>query len=240
VDAKVRIFKRAMDLAISSLGLLATAPLLGVIAVGIKVTSKGPVFYRQRRAGTVYNATDDAITDVPVFDMYKFRTMVVDAERGTGAVLSSKGDPRVTTIGRILRRTRLDEVPQFINVLKGDMSIVGPRPERPEILRNLSLAIPYFEERMRMVKPGVTGLAQVELSYTGKMDKANKLMRYSDQLLNPFKLDEAEGSLADDMRTKLLYDFAYSVMLEDFWSFLETDLKVIAKTPLVMILGKGI
>lgn len=229
-----------MDVAISTAGLLATAPLLTGIAIAIKLTSKGPVFYKQRRAGAVESVTGDAIKNVPTFDMYKFRSMVQDAERGTGAVLASQGDPRVTTIGRILRRTRLDEVPQLINVLKGEMSIVGPRPERPEILQNLALAIPYFEERMRMVKPGITGLAQVELSYTGKMAETNKLMQYADQLLNPFKLDEAEGSLADDMRTKLLYDFTYSVMLEDFWTFLETDLKVIAKTPLVMILGKGI
>jgi lipopolysaccharide/colanic/teichoic acid biosynthesis glycosyltransferase len=240
VDLKVRFVKRAMDLAISSAGLFVTAPLLGAIAIGIKLTSRGPVFYKQRRAGAVYNATDDAISNVPTFGMYKFRSMVQDAERGTGAVLASKGDPRVTAIGRVLRRTRLDELPQLINVLKGEMSMIGPRPERPEILQNLALAIPYFEERMRMVKPGITGLAQVELSYTGKMEKTNKLMQFSDQLLNPFKLDEAEGSLADDMRTKLLYDFTYSVMLEDFWTFLETDLKVIVKTPLVMILGKGI
>lgn len=90
-----------------------------------------------------------------------------------------------------------------------------------------------------MVKPGITGLAQVELSYTGQMSKNNELMKYADQLFNPFKLDEAEGALADDMRTKLLYDFAYCARLEDFRTFLETDLSIIVRTPLVMVLGKG-
>lgn len=240
MDWKVLFVKRAIDLTISSTGLVACAPLFGLIAVGIKLSSKGPVFYTQTRAGTVKSVLDDAIEDVPTFNMFKFRTMVQDAERETGAVLASKGDPRVTLIGKILRRTRIDELPQLINVLKGEMSVVGPRPERPELIGNLSLAIPFFEERMRMVKPGITGLAQVELSYTGKMSETNKLLRYADQLLNPFKLDEAEGALADDMRTKLLYDFAYSARLEDFRTFLETDLSVIARTPLVMILGKGV
>jgi lipopolysaccharide/colanic/teichoic acid biosynthesis glycosyltransferase len=165
--------------------------------------------------------------------------MVQDAEKNTGAVLASKGDSRITSVGRLLRRTRLDELPQLINVLRGEMSLVGPRPERPEILENLALAIPYFEERMRMVKPGITGLAQVELSYTGEMAPGSGLRKYAEQLLNPYKVEGAEGALADDMRTKLLYDFAYSARLESFRSFLETDLSIIARTPLVMILGKG-
>lgn len=235
----MQIVKRAMDLAIASTGVVAAAPLIGAIAAAVKLTSKGPVLYKQRRAGAVQDIVGDAITDVPTFDMYKFRSMVQDAEAKTGAVLASKGDPRITSIGRVLRRTRLDELPQLFNVLKGEMSIVGPRPERPELLENLSMAIPFFEERMRMVKPGITGLAQVELSYTGEMSEANQLRKYTDQLLNPFKLDEAEGALADDMRTKLLYDFAYSVRLEDFRTFLATDLGIILRTPLVMILGKG-
>jgi lipopolysaccharide/colanic/teichoic acid biosynthesis glycosyltransferase len=239
VDWKVKVVKRAMDIAIAGTGLLAGAPLLGAIAAAVKLTSKGPVFYSQVRAGANQDVMGDAIHDVPIFKMYKFRSMVVDAEKGTGAVLAAKGDPRVTTVGKILRRTRLDELPQLYNVLIGDMSIVGPRPERPELLQNLALAIPFFEERMRMVKPGITGLAQVELSYTGEMSKSSELRKYTDQLLNPFKMDEAEGALADDMRTKLLYDFAYSVRLEDFRTFLETDVGIILRTPLVMILGKG-
>lgn len=228
-----------MDLAIAGAGLVASGPAMTAIAATIKLTSKGPVFYTQTRAGAVDSATDDAIANVPTFKMYKFRTMGVDAEKTSGAVLAAKNDPRITTIGRILRRTRLDELPQLFNVIRGEMSVVGPRPERPELLQNMALAIPYFEERMRMVKPGITGLAQVELSYTGEMSESNQLRRYTEQLLNPFKLDEAEGALADDMRTKLLYDFAYSVRLEDFRTFLTTDLGIIIRTPKVMILGKG-
>ena len=167
MDWKVKLVKRAMDVAIAGTGLVVGAPVFGAIAAAVKVSSKGPIFYRQRRAGAVQDATADAISDVPTFEMYKFRSMVQDAEKKTGAVIAAKGDPRITSIGKFLRRSRLDELPQLINVLKGDMSIVGPRPERPEILGNMSMAIPFFEERMRMVKPGITGLAQVELSYTG-------------------------------------------------------------------------
>lgn len=239
MDWKVKVVKRAMDIAIAGTGLVAGAPLLGAIAAAVKLTSKGPIFYTQRRAGAMQDALGDAINDVQTFDMFKFRSMVVDAEKSTGAVIAAKGDPRITTIGKFLRRSRLDELPQLYNVLIGDMSVVGPRPERPEILQNLAMAIPFFEERMRMVKPGITGLAQVELSYTGEMSKTSELRKYTDQLLNPFKLEEAEGALADDMRTKLLYDFAYSVRLEDFRTFLETDFSIILRTPLVMILGKG-
>jgi len=239
VDTKVKVIKRAMDLAIAGAGLAVASPFLGAIALAVKATSKGPIFYKQRRAGAMPDALGDAVNDVPTFEMYKFRTMVQDAEKNTGAILAQKSDPRITSIGRFLRRTRLDEIPQLVNVLRGEMSVVGPRPERPELLSNMSMAIPYFEERMRMVKPGITGLAQVELSYTGEMSKTSELRQYQDQLLNPFKLDDAEGALADDMRTKLLYDFAYSVRLEDFRSFLETDLSIIVRTPMVMILGKG-
>ena len=99
--------------------------------------------------------------------MLKFRTMRPDAEKTTGAVLAQQDDPRITRVGRVLRRTRIDELPQFWNVLRGDMSLVGPRPERPELLNNLALAIPFFEERMRNVKPGITGLAQIILGYSG-------------------------------------------------------------------------
>ena len=91
-----------------------------------------------------------------------------DAEKYTGPVLATQDDVRITRVGKILRRTRLDELPQFLNVLIGDMSLVGPRPERPELAEHLAMAIPYFEERMHDVKPGITGLAQVSLSYTGK------------------------------------------------------------------------
>ena len=171
--------------------------------------------------------------------MLKFRTMRPNAERTTGAVLAQSDDPRITRIGRFLRRTRLDEVPQFWNVLIGDMSLVGPRPERPELLNNLALAIPFFEERMRNVKPGITGLAQINLGYSGSAPDGSPVTEFKQQLTNPFKLDGADDAEADDMRLKMLFDLAYSANLEKFQSFLRTELAVIAKTPLVMLKGLG-
>jgi lipopolysaccharide/colanic/teichoic acid biosynthesis glycosyltransferase len=235
VNASVRILKRLMDIAASSLGILGLAPVMGVIALTIKVTSKGPVLYKQLRAGMLRGENN---TEFDEFHVYKFRTMVQDAEAKTGVVLSEEGDPRITKIGRLLRRTRLDELPQFFNVLRGEMSLVGPRPERPELIRNLALAIPFFEERMRLVKPGITGLAQVNLSYSGRLSEASELSKLKDTLINPFQIDGAEDSLADDMRTKMLYDFAYAVSLEDFWEFLRMELGIIVKTPLVMFWSK--
>lgn len=239
MDWKVRIAKRAMDLVGAAVGLALTAPLYPVIAAAIRLESRGPIFYRQRRAGGHPTPEGNAAEDLRTFDMLKFRTMVPDAERKTGVVLASSDDPRITRVGKFLRRSRLDEIPQFLNVLKGDMSIVGPRPERPELIRDLALAIPMFEERTRMVRPGITGLAQVSLDYAGRMDESNELTAMKDALLNPFKLDGADDALADDMRTKLLYDVAYSAALEDFWTWLRTDLEIIVKTPYVMVAGRG-
>ncbi|HEY3356117.1 MAG TPA: sugar transferase, partial [Polyangia bacterium] len=223
MNRSVRLAKRLMDIAGSMLGLAMTLPLYPLIAAAIKLDSPGPVFYRQRRAKGHEDASGDP-AQVPVFHMLKFRTMRRDAESKTGAVLAQNGDPRVTRIGRFLRKTRLDELPQFLNVLRGEMSIVGPRPERPELITNLAAAVPFFEERLRLVKPGITGLAQINLDYAGRMDETNPLWPYRDQLLNPFQLEGLEDSEADDMRTKMLYDFAYAASLEDFWNFLATDL----------------
>src|SRR6185369_3090612 len=139
------------------------------------------------------------------FDMFKFRTMHVDAERLTGAVLAGEDDPRITRVGRFLRKTRLDELPQLWNVLRGDMSLVGPRPERPELLQNLALAIPFFEERMRNVKPGITGLAQVSLGYSGNAPEGSEVLQFRDDLTNPFKMEGADEAEADDMRMKMLF-----------------------------------
>ena len=162
----VRFTKRAIDIVGSIVGLAATAPLYPIIAAAIKLEDPGPVFYRQRRAGmliTVSVRDGRRTPNFVEFGMRKFRTMRVDAERHTGPVLAQEGDPRITRVGKVLRKTRLDELPQFWNVLVGEMSLVGPRPERPELLANLALAIPFFEERMRGLKPGITGLAQVSL-----------------------------------------------------------------------------
>jgi lipopolysaccharide/colanic/teichoic acid biosynthesis glycosyltransferase len=235
VKRSVRIVKRLMDLAAGTFGLVAAAPVMGAIAAAITLTSKGPIIYKQRRAGMLPDTDQGGFGD---FWVYKFRTMVPNAEAKTGAVLAQDGDPRVTRVGAFLRRTRLDELPQLFNVLKGEMSLVGPRPERPELIRNLALAIPFFEERMRLVKPGITGLAQVSLSYSGRMPEHSDLARLKDTLINPFALEGVEDSEADDMRTKMIYDFAYAASLESFREFMRTDLDILVKTPLVMFWSK--
>jgi lipopolysaccharide/colanic/teichoic acid biosynthesis glycosyltransferase len=181
----------------------------------------------------------DGIVRCVSFTMYKFRTMGVDAERHTGAVLAAEGDPRVTRVGRFLRKTHLDEIPQLWNVLRGDMSLVGPRPERPELLADLCLAIPFFEERLRHLKPGLTGLAQISLQYTGAIPPGSPLWPFRDDLQNPFKLVEAAGALADDMRAKLLYDLAYSAALQGLGSFLATEFRIILMTPISMLRRNG-
>ena len=132
--------------------LVLTSPLIGVAAVLVKLTSRGPAFYCQTRLGKHGRP----------YTIYKIRTMFQDAESGTGPCWATRNDPRVTPIGRFLRRTHLDELPQLWNVLKGDMSLVGPRPERPEFVNQLAPLIPRYRDRL-LVRPGVTGLAQVQL-----------------------------------------------------------------------------
>lgn len=238
----VLLTKRLIDITAATVGIAMTLPLYPAIAVAIRLDSKGPIFFKQTRAGRLIprNPKDtDTTPKCEEFTLVKFRTMGVDAEKKTGAVLAQKNDPRVTRVGRFLRKTRLDELPQLWNVLKGDMSLVGPRPERPELLVNFALAIPYFEERMRDVKPGLTGMAQVSLGYTGAIPDDSTLAAFKETLSNPFGLEEAEGALADDLRAKLLFDLAYTASLEDFASYLQTELSVILKTPIVMIKSSG-
>jgi lipopolysaccharide/colanic/teichoic acid biosynthesis glycosyltransferase len=240
VTSPVQFAKRGIDIVVSLMGLAATLPFYPVIMTAIAVDSPGPFFYRQKRAGRLLSTGGHGRNlKFEEFWMIKFRTMKVNAEAGTGAVLANEHDPRVSRVGRFLRRTRLDELPQFWNVLRGDMSIVGPRPERPELLENLALAIPYFEERMRGVKPGITGLAQVALGYTGRPKGDSEVVPFLDSLTNPFKVPGADGALADDMRMKLLYDLAYCASLEDLGTFLRTELSILIRTPLVMMKGLG-
>lgn len=234
--------KRAFDIAASSIGLACTLPLYPLIGLAIVADSKGPVLFKQKRAKGLVKGSAVQPGKPPeceVFTLFKFRTMGRDAERGTGAVLAQENDPRVTRVGRFLRKTRLDELPQLWNVLKGDMSLVGPRPERPELIANLALAIPFFEERMRDVKPGLTGIAQVNLGYTGAIGDKSALAPFRDDLQNPFKLDDAAGALADDLRAKLLYDLAYAASLERFPVFLKTELTVLIRTPWIMLTASG-
>jgi exopolysaccharide biosynthesis polyprenyl glycosylphosphotransferase len=144
-----------------------TLPLTAIVAVLVKLTSRGPVFYRQTRAG---------LNGAP-FVLYKFRSMTRDAEAVTGAVWSQRDDPRVTPLGRLLRRFRLDELPQLFNVLRGEMSMVGPRPERPEFVKVLQSTIPYYTQRLA-VKPGITGWAQINHKYGDSVDDTIVKLEY--------------------------------------------------------------
>ena len=222
-----------------------TLPFYPVVAWAIRLDSPGPIIIRQRRAGMLL---DSEITDGDArrikhrfveFDMFKFRTMVVNAEAMSGPVMARKDDPRVTRIGRFLRKTRIDEIPQFLNVLRGDMSLVGPRPERPELLQEIAMAIPYFEERMRNLKPGITGLAQVSLGYTGAIPPNSELAPFREVLSNPFDVDGADDAVADHLRVKLLYDLAYSMATEHIGSFLRLEFSILLRTPIVMIRRSG-
>ncbi len=167
---------RALNVVIAAIGLIVLAPFIGLIALAIKLTSRGPVLYSQTRVGVdrrwrFARNCDRRLYDHGgrLFTMYKFRTMQVNAEADGRAVWASKADPRVTLIGRFLRSVRLDELPQLWNVLRGDMNIVGPRPERPTIFAELRRHIPEYQQRQR-VKPGITGWAQVNQSYDACID----------------------------------------------------------------------
>jgi len=147
-------FQRIYSWLLAFVGLLLLSPVMLIVAVLVRMTSAGPILLRQRRVGL----------NGDIFTILKFRSMFADAEAGTGAVLASKNDPRITRIGKYLRVFRLDELPQFINVLRGDMSFVGPRPERPEFVQALTEKIPYYRQR-HCIKPGITGWAQISHKY---------------------------------------------------------------------------
>jgi sugar transferase (PEP-CTERM system associated) len=159
--------KRVTSIFISIVGLLLSLPLLPLIILIIKLTSPGPVLYRQRRVGR----------DGVVFDCFKFRTMRADAEADTGPTWAGDDDPRITAFGRFLRQSRADEIPQLWNVLRGDMNLVGPRPERPEFVDMLNKEIPYYQLR-HTVRPGITGWAQVQYKYGSSIEDAKEKLRY--------------------------------------------------------------
>jgi len=158
--------KRLVDIVTSGIGLLATLPLLPIIALAIKLCDRGPALYSQDRVGK----------NGSVFRLYKFRTMRTDAENGK-SIWCAPNDPRVTPVGRLLRRSRLDELPQLYNVLIGQMSIVGPRPERPDIVEELSNKIPYYEQR-HLLKPGITGWAQIGFRYGASIADAKRKLQF--------------------------------------------------------------
>lgn len=197
--------KRIFDLLGALALLLALAIVFIPVAIAIKLESSGPIFYRQLRVGR-------ALSDrTNLFELIKFRTMRNDAE-ANGAAWASKGDSRITRVGMFLRKTRLDELPQAINILKGEMSLIGPRPERPVFFSKLEGSIPLYIERTYGILPGVTGLAQVNQGY-----------------------DES----IEDVRSKVGWDHAYAMQLESVWSWLKADMKIAFATIGVMVGRKG-
>jgi len=206
--------RRVLNIVVALLGIILTLPLWILIAIAVKLTSRGPVIYTQTRVGLDKRTTGDRPNDPRrrqdiggrPFRIYKFRTMTLDAERGTGAVWASKNDGRVTALGRWLRQFRLDELPQLINVLRGEMNVVGPRPERPAIVADLRVKIPDYQVRQR-VRPGITGHAQVNLEYDSNLD---------------------------DVKQKVGYDLEY-IARQGFWA----DIWIMARTIPVMLFRRG-
>jgi exopolysaccharide biosynthesis polyprenyl glycosylphosphotransferase len=163
----IRRVKGVMDFVISVIGLTLFLPFGLIVAILIKLDSHGPVFYRQKRVGRQYHE----------YYLYKFRTMFEDAESRTGPTWCQENDDRITRVGRWLRKFRIDEVPQLLNVLRGEMSLVGPRPERPVFVNQLRQGVPYYEERL-LVRPGITGWAQVMYPYADDVEGSYRKLQY--------------------------------------------------------------
>jgi lipopolysaccharide/colanic/teichoic acid biosynthesis glycosyltransferase len=205
---------RALNFTLALLAIISLLPVFVVIAVLVRLTSRGPVFYLQERVGLdrrlpgpgAHNHRRSRDLGGAPFTIYKFRTMHVDAEHQSGAVWAQPADPRVTPLGRVLRQYRLDELPQLLNVLKGEMNIVGPRPERPAIFAELRSHIAEYPLRQR-AKPGITGLAQINHHYDRSLD---------------------------DVRTKVTYDLEYIRRQS-----LREDLRIMLKTIPVILLRRG-
>ena len=202
----VRFAKRVIDVIGALLGLSIMLFLCPFIALLIKSNSKGPVFFKQLRVGRQWTDRTD------VFWMYKFRTMQVDPLAEKQALWVKKSDDRVTKIGKFLRRVRLDELPQFYNVLRGDMSLIGPRPERPIFIGKLESAIPFYQERVYGLAPGITGFAQVNLGYDEHIE---------------------------NVRQKVAYDHAYALILSKPLLWILTDIRILFLTLKVVFLGRG-
>ena len=176
---------RALNLLLAILALVALFPVFLIVGILVKLTSRGPVFYTQERVGLdrripgdhSHNHRRKVDLGGQPFTIYKFRTMRVDAERESGAVWAQRDDPRVTSVGRFLRQYRLDELPQLLNVVRGEMNIVGPRPERPSIFAELRSHIAEYPLRQR-AKPGITGLAQISHHYDRSIDDVRRKVHY--------------------------------------------------------------
>ena len=214
VAASSHPIRRTVNFVLALAGLIVALPLMLVVAILIRLTSRGPVMYTQVRVGLDRRGDDPEDTNHrrqadlggKPFDIYKFRTMHVNAERNGAAVWAQKHDPRVTWIGRYLRQYRIDELPQLINVLKGEMNIVGPRPERPMIFAELRENIAEYPLRQR-AKPGITGLAQINHHY---------------------------DSCLDDVRKKVSYDLEY-ISRQSVWE----DLRIMFQTVPVILFRRG-
>lgn len=205
--------RRVLNVVVAFLLLVLTAPIMLLLAIAVKITSSGPVFYTQTRIGidrrqdrSSHHRRVDDLGGKP-FLIYKFRTMRVDAEHSTGAIWATPNDPRVTWIGRFMRLFRLDELPQLLNVLQGEMNLVGPRPERPGIFRDLKEQIEHYPVRQR-VRPGITGLAQINQQY---------------------------DSCIEDVKRKVDYDIAYIAHRQSVWE----DVKIMLKTFPVVLFRRG-
>ena len=206
---------RAINIVLASAALIVASPVMILFAILVRITSPGPIFYTQTRVGIdrrlsrrryPYDRRMRDLGGLP-FIIYKFRSMYLDAEARSGAVWATKQDPRVTPVGKIMRKCRIDELPQLINVIRGDMNIVGPRPERPVIFSRLRTDIEEYPLRQR-AKPGITGWAQINRAYDVTLD---------------------------DVRAKVQYDLEY---LER--QGVREDLRIMARTLPVMILGRGL
>ncbi|SDJ24917.1 Sugar transferase involved in LPS biosynthesis (colanic, teichoic acid) [Ferrimonas sediminum] len=201
----VKRVKRGIDLLVSVLALILVLPLFPLIALAIKLDSPGSVLYRQMRVGARYSDRSE------LFYVTKFRSMTSDAEQA-GARWAKPGDARVTRVGRLLRASRLDELPQLFQVLKGEMSIVGPRPERPQFCGILERQLPYYLERTYELRPGLTGLAQV---------------------------NQSGDTSIDDVKNKLLFDHAYAASLGGLKSYLAMEAQILMRTLWVVVSAKG-
>lgn len=192
--------RRILNVSVACVGLVLAAPIMVVVAVLVKLTSRGPVMYTQTRVGLDQRAPSTGennhrrtkdIGGRP-FRIYKFRTMQVDAEAKSGAVWATPADPRLTPIGAFLRQYRLDEIPQLFNVLRGDMNVVGPRPERPQLFESLKETVEHYPLRQR-AKPGITGLAQISQQYDSCLDDVQRKVQYDLEYLR-------RRSLANDIK----------------------------------------